>query len=246
MTDKLLKGFSGYFMIIIQTILFGVAGYVLSLPNLGAVSMLILFIDLVLLRGYFTVANGEAALINLLGKYKGTINVAGFYWSHPFRKIIKVNLKNNVQHIGPWESFAKDGVALELNVECRWQIKDAAKVHFGMSDVQETVNSITKEKAQTLVEMYPFDNANGVSLRLHSNEINSALMTSLKVQLAEFGILLQGVRFNSIRMINRKRSTQDAMVLAKKMVEEVHEIEQLSDHQKSDMQLQLLSILMTE
>ncbi|OHX67817.1 SPFH domain-containing protein [Flammeovirga pacifica] len=246
MKDKVLKGFSGYFMIILQAILFGLAGYVLSLPNLGAVSMLILFIDLVLLRGYFTVSSNEAALINLLGKYKGTINKAGFYWSHPFRKIIKVNLKDNVQHIGPWSTFAKDGAELELNVECRWQIKDAAKAYYEMSNINETVNSIAKEKAQTLVEMYPYENTNGVSLRLHSNEINSALMSSLKVQLAEYGILLQSVRFNSIRLIKKKRSPEDALQLAKKLVHEVNDLEQLSENEKSEMQLQLLSILMTE
>ncbi|MBB6463358.1 SPFH domain-containing protein [Flammeovirga kamogawensis] len=248
MTDKYIKGFSGYFMIVIQAALFGLAGYVLSLPNLGAVSMLILFIDLVLIRGYFVTHQGEAVLLSLMGKYKGTIDVAGFYWSHPFRSIKRVSLKDHVNMVGPWETFAKDGVQLEVSIELRWKVEDAAKAQFGLSNIKESVSSIAKETAQTLIEMYPYEDLGKerVSLRLHSNTISSAYATALKKKLLENGLYLESARFNGVRQLSKKRSTEDAVSLAQQMVQEVDELNQLSESEKADMKLQLLTLLMTE
>lgn len=248
MTDIHIKGISGYIMIVVQALLFGTAGYILSLPNLGAISMLILFIDLILLRGYFIAHQGEAILLTLLGKYKGTINKAGFYWYHPFRSVQSVSLKDEVQLVGPWETFAKDGVQLEMSVELRWKVQDAAKTHFGMSNIEESTVSIAKETAQTLIEMYPYENfgEERVSLRLHSTTVNHAYATALKKKLEEDGIHLESARFNSIRSKGNKRAVNEAVVISEQLIKEVDEINQLTEQEKSNMKLQLISLLMTE
>ncbi|NLR94506.1 SPFH domain-containing protein [Flammeovirga agarivorans] len=248
MTDKKLKSLSGYWMIIIQAALFAGAAYVLSLPNLGAVAMLIFFIDLVLIRGYFTAQNGESVLVSLMGKYKGTVINSGFYWTHPFRKIQRLNQKDHINHIGPWNTFAKDGVELEMSVEIRWRVEDAAKVFYELSDPQESAQSIAKETAQTLIEMYPYEN-NGterVSLRLHSSTINSAYATALKKKFLEAGIVLESARFNGIRSLKKKHNPEEALTLAQQLVNDIHELKPLSDKEKSNMQVQLISLLMTE
>ncbi|KXX72640.1 SPFH domain-containing protein [Flammeovirga sp. SJP92] len=248
MTDKKIKGISGYIMIIVQAVVFGGAGYVLSLPDLGALAMLLLFVDLVLLRGYFVVSEGDSALISLLGKYKGSINTSGFYWYHPFRTIQKISLKDEVHMVGPWDTFAKDGVQLEMSVELRWKVEDAAKAYYGMSSIKDSVLSIAKETAQTLIEMYPYEDfgEERVSLRLHSTTVNHAYATALKKKLEEVGVQLESARFNSIRSLGKKRAANEAVAIAQQMIQEVDQVNQLTESEKAGMKLQLMSLLMTE
>lgn len=248
MTDQQIKGISGYIMIVIQALLFGVAGYVLSLPNLGALAMLIFFVDIILLRGYFIVSQSEAVLLSLLGKYKGTIKEAGFYWHHPLRSLKRISLKDEVYMVGPWNTFAKDGVQLEISIELRWRVEDAAKAYFGMSNIKESTLSIAKETAQTLIEIYPYEDfgEERVSLRLHSTTVNHGYATALKKKLNEVGVLLESARFNNIRSMGKKRAANEAVSIAHQMIQEVDEVNQLTESEKAGMKLQLMSLLMTE
>ncbi len=70
-----------------------VAGIRAEVPLWIIGSVLLIFIDIVLLCGLFIVNPNEAAALLLFGNYKGTVKSNGFFWANPFMTKQKISLR---------------------------------------------------------------------------------------------------------------------------------------------------------
>src|SRR5262245_38213683 len=67
-----------------------------SIPPMAIVTVILGVTDIVLLTGLFTVAPNEARVLQLFGRYVGTVREPGWKWGNPFytKRKISTRIRN--------------------------------------------------------------------------------------------------------------------------------------------------------
>ena len=94
--EREIKVFSGWFMLSVNLVLFGLGIWLLvdtiiNATKTGEMSWLHLIVSIVIINvsaisfgGFFTLQPNEARVLILFGSYHGTVRASGFHWANPF------------------------------------------------------------------------------------------------------------------------------------------------------------------
>jgi len=93
------------------------------------------------LRGLTSVVAGEARVIQLFGRYRGTIRAPGLHWVIPFarRRKVSVRIRNHETSLAKVNDA--DGNPIEIAAVVVWQVKDTAQALYSVDDFSEFVNT---------------------------------------------------------------------------------------------------------
>ena len=93
------------------------------------------------LRGLTSVVAGEARVIQLFGRYRGTVRAAGLHWVNPFarRRKLSVRIRNHETALAKVNDA--DGNPIEIAAVVVWQVKDTAQALYSVDDFSEFVNT---------------------------------------------------------------------------------------------------------
>ena len=87
-SERIVSTMNGWGMLIVNFALLIGAGFMLRMTGMvGPIHIagaLLMFISLILLRGFFTLQPNQARVLILFGAYKGTVHSSGFHWANPF------------------------------------------------------------------------------------------------------------------------------------------------------------------
>ncbi|WP_229795151.1 SPFH domain-containing protein, partial [Saccharothrix coeruleofusca] len=179
-----LPGVTG-FLIGIGVIALGVAALLLALlpepsdPSvpLLVVSALLLAAGSVWLGGLFTVAPGEARVLQFLGRYTGTVRQDGLRWANPFTTKDKVSTRIRNHETATLKVNDADGNPIEIAAVVVWQVDDTARAKFEVDDFVRFVGIQTETAVRHIATSYPYDNHDeaGLSLRENADEITETL-----------------------------------------------------------------------
>lgn len=142
----------------------------------------------VLLRGLTAVSPGQARVVQLLGRYTGTVRQDGLRWVNPFsaRRPVSTRIRNHETDVAKVNDA--DGNPIEMAAVVVWQVRDTAQALFEVDDFVEFVAIQTETAVRHIANSYPYDTHEGLSLRDNADEITEKLSEEIGARVASAGV----------------------------------------------------------
>ena len=155
---------------------------------IGIVLAIVFFI---VFRGITIVAPGRAHVVQLFGKYKGTIREPGMQWVNPFSNRIPVSTRIRNLETAQAKVNDADGNPIEIAAVVVWQVQDTAQATYSVDDYLKFVAIQAETAVRHIASSYPYD-ARGVegvmSLRENADEITQKLSAELANRVKAAGV----------------------------------------------------------
>jgi len=142
------------------------------------------------LRGLTPVVPGHARVIQLFGRYRGTIRDQGLQWVNPFTHRIAISTRIRNQESAQAKVNDADGNPIEIAAVVVWQVADTASAVYSVDDYTEFVTIQTETAVRHIASSYPYDNrgSGALSLRDNAEEITGKLSAEIAVRVASAGV----------------------------------------------------------
>ncbi|MET8643771.1 SPFH domain-containing protein [Streptomyces sp. NPDC004675] len=196
------------------SLLLGLVGLVLGAclivlgANLGSgsgaalivVGVLLALSALVAMAGLNTVAPGEARVVQLFGRYRGTIRQDGLRWVNPFTSRTKISTRVRNNETTVLKVNDAYGNPIELAAVVVWKVEDTAQAVFEVDDYLEFVSTQTETAVRHIAIEYPYDahEEDGLSLRGNAEEITEKLAAELQARVEAAGVRIVESRFTHL------------------------------------------------
>src|SRR5262252_6270278 len=131
--------------------------------------VLVVIIASVGLAGLTPVVPGQARVVQLFGKYRGTIRDPGLQWVNPFTRRIKVSTRIRNHETAQAKVNDADGNPIEIAAVVVWQVADTAKATYSVDDYTKFVAIQTETAVRHIASSYPYTSQDGSSLSLRDN-----------------------------------------------------------------------------
>jgi hypothetical protein len=179
----------------VVVVLVGIAALVAGVNGTGAASVVgvaagivLIIAGIVLSLGLTPVAPGEARVLQLLGRYKGTVREDGLRWVNPLTDRRKVSTRIRNHETGLAKVNDLDGNPIEISAVVVWQVRDTARAVFEVDDFVEFVAFQTEAAVRHIAGSFPYDAAERTSLRDNADEITGQLSEELRQRVASAGV----------------------------------------------------------
>ena len=165
---------------------------------IGAVASL--FIEAFMLKGFFQVAPNEGQVLQLFGKYAGTVRDAGLRWTNPFYTKQRMSLRVRNFESGKLKVNDSDGNPIEIAAVVVWQVVDTAEAAFCVDDYENYVHIQSESALRQMAQSYPYDSHddNIPSLRSHGDVINTHLRDEIQTRLGKAGVQVVEARISHL------------------------------------------------
>src|SRR5215470_9569809 len=143
---------------------------------------LVLLAGIFTLRGLTAVVPGRAHVVQLFGKYRGTIRAPGMQWVNPFTNRIAVSTRIRNMETAQAKVNDADGNPIEIAAVVVWQVQDTAQAVYSVDEYVKFVAIQAETAVRHIASSYPYDarGAEGVlSLRDNADEITQRLSDEL-------------------------------------------------------------------
>lgn len=171
--------------------------------------------------GFVIVNPNESRVVQLFGRYVGTLKDVGFFYGNPFFSKTKVSLRvhtfetgqsgsgemkdaaGNVtqqatRHRQPSKVNDKDGTPIEIAAVVVWQVVNTADAVFQVDKYEEFVHIQSEAALRNLASQYPYDSHEDSvhSLRSHTQEVAERLKAELEERLKIAGVHVNEARIS--------------------------------------------------
>ncbi|MER6677128.1 SPFH domain-containing protein [Streptomyces sp. NPDC000983] len=150
--------------------------------------------------GLNMVAPGEARVVQLFGRYRGTIRQDGLRWVNPFTSRTKISTRVRNHETAVLKVNDAYGNPIELAAVVVWKVEDTAQATFEVDDFLEFVSTQTEAAVRHIAIEYPYDShdEDGLSLRGNAEEITEKLATELHARVEAAGVQIIESRFTHL------------------------------------------------
>jgi SPFH domain/Band 7 family protein len=141
-------------------------------------------------RGLTPVVPGQARVVQLFGKYRGTIREPGLQWVNPFTRRIEVSTRIRNQESAQAKVNDADGNPIEIAAVVVWQVADTAAAVYSVDDFTAFVTIQTETAVRHIASSYPYDSrgSGAVSLRDNAEQITGQLSAEIAARVASAGV----------------------------------------------------------
>ncbi|MEV6956707.1 SPFH domain-containing protein [Streptomyces sp. NPDC051183] len=180
------------------------------------------------MSGLNTVAPGEARVVQLFGRYRGTIRTDGLRWVNPLTSREKISTRVRNHETAVMKVNDAYGNPIELAAVVVWRVEDTARAVFEVDDFTEFVETQTEAAVRHIAIEYPYDSHDegGLSLRGNAEEITEKLAVELHARVEAAGVHIIESRFThlayapEIASAMLQRQQAGAVVAARKQIVE--------------------------
>ncbi len=186
------------FLLILAGAVFGIVRAGIALDARFSVALLWLLIGLIvvalfdvfLMVGLFTVAPNQGRVLQLFGKYVGTVRDPGLRWANPFYTKKRVSLRVRNFETGKLKVNDKRGNPIEFAAVVVWKVVDTAEAVFMVDDYENYVHVQSEAAGRGLATAYPYDvfEEGEISLVSHTAEISERLRDEIQQRLEQAGV----------------------------------------------------------
>ncbi|MFJ7177232.1 SPFH domain-containing protein [Streptomyces massasporeus] len=150
--------------------------------------------------GLNMVAPGEARVVQLFGRYRGTIRQDGLRWVNPFTSRTKISTRVRNHETAVLKVNDAYGNPIELAAVVVWRVEDTAQATFEVDDYIEFVSTQTEAAVRHIAIEYPYDahDEDGLSLRGNAEEITEKLAVELHARVEAAGVQIIESRFTHL------------------------------------------------
>ena len=143
-------------------------------------------------KGLTAVVPGEARVVQLFGRYHGTIRISGMHWVNPFaeRRRVSTRVRNHETAIAKVNDA--DGNPIEIAAVVVWQVRDTAKALYAVDDFTNFVAIQTETAVRHTASSYPYDSrgSGALSLRDNAEEITQRLSAEITERVRPAGVTI--------------------------------------------------------
>ncbi|MFH8661760.1 SPFH domain-containing protein [Streptomyces afghaniensis] len=150
--------------------------------------------------GLNMVAPGEARVVQLFGRYRGTIRQDGLRWVNPLTSRTKISTRVRNHETAVLKVNDAYGNPIELAAVVVWRVEDTAQAVFEVDDYVEFVSTQTEAAVRHIAIEYPYDahEEDGLSLRGNAEEITEKLAVELHARVEAAGVQIIESRFTHL------------------------------------------------
>ncbi|MFD7457300.1 MULTISPECIES: SPFH domain-containing protein [unclassified Streptomyces] len=150
--------------------------------------------------GLNMVAPGEARVVQLFGRYRGTIRQDGLRWVNPLTSRTKISTRVRNHETAVLKVNDAYGNPIELAAVVVWKVEDTAQATFEVDDYIEFVSTQTEAAVRHIAIEYPYDahDEGGLSLRGNAEEITEKLAIELHARVEAAGVQIIESRFTHL------------------------------------------------
>jgi SPFH domain / Band 7 family len=145
-----------------------------------------------LLSGLTPVVPGEARVVQLFGKYRGTVRDPGLQWVNPFTRRIKVSTRIRNLETAQAKVNDADGNPIEIAAVVVWQVQDTAKATYAVDEYTKFVAIQAETAVRHIASSYPYTSQREgqLSLRENAEEITGQLSAELADRVRSAGVAI--------------------------------------------------------
>jgi len=173
------------------------------------------------LPGFMDIQPNQCRVLTFFGRYSGTVEDNGFYWTNPFYVKRKLSLRARNMDVPPIKVNDRGGNPIMIGLVLVWRIKDTYKACFNIDVEGESKPSASQQNKSTVTQqlkgydnfvsvqsdsalrkvasLYSYDNLEDkdeVTLRNGGDEINRRLEQEISKHLEIAGIEVVEARIN--------------------------------------------------
>jgi regulator of protease activity HflC (stomatin/prohibitin superfamily) len=143
-----------------------------------------------IIGGFFVVNPNEATVLQLAGKYVGSVRREGFHWVIPIYSKRKITLRIRNFESTRLKVNDHDGNPIEIASIIVWRVRDTAEAMFEVDNYENYVRVQTEAALRTLAAHHPYDAhlETQMSLRANMDEVASQLKDEVQQRLFKAGV----------------------------------------------------------
>jgi len=265
---------SGYAALVVLpslTLLFGwlivrsaMAGAVLAIVG----CVLVLVVLVVCYNGFFMVHPNQAKVLQLFGKYAGSVRQTGLRWANPLYSKEPVSLRVRNFESSQMKVNDNSGNPVDIAAVVVWKVVDSAEAVFEVDDYESFVHIQSEAALRNLATSYPYEapGEDQIALRSHPQEVAERLREEVQERLDRAGVEVIEARITHLAYAQEiasamlKRQQAQAIVAARTQIVDgavgmvkmaLHELKaqgvvDLDEERKANMVSNLLVVLCGE
>ncbi len=183
---------------------------------------------IVMLVGFFMVNPNESKVLQLFGKYVGTVSDPGLRWANPFYGKKAVSLRVRNFESGQLKVNDSAGNPIEIATVVVWKVVDTAEAIFEVDDYESFVHIQTEAALRNLATAHPYESHNDekITLRSDPQEIANLLQKEVQDRLDKAGVKVIEARISHLAYAQEiaasmlKRQQAQAIVAARTQIVE--------------------------
>ena len=151
-----------------------------------------------LLVGLFMVQPNNGVVLQLFGKYQGTVREPGLRWANPFFSKNPISLRVRNFESGKLKVNDAEGSPIEIAAVVVWQVHDTADAVFTVDSYENFVHVQSEAALRQMATSYPYDlhDDHKISLRSHAKEVNEHLQREIQERLGAAGVTVTEARIS--------------------------------------------------
>jgi regulator of protease activity HflC (stomatin/prohibitin superfamily) len=175
------------------------AGYFQDAAFTGA-AVVVAALDILFLRGLFTVNPNEAKVLQLFGHYAGTVKQPGLKWANPFYIRTPISLRMRNFESAKLKVNDLDGNPIEIGCIVVWNVRDTAEAAFEVDDYVQYLHVQSDAALRNLATQHAYDSHQDGQMSLRSNtaEIARQLQAEIQQRLDKAGIQVIEARISHL------------------------------------------------
>jgi regulator of protease activity HflC (stomatin/prohibitin superfamily) len=234
MREKEITPISGWFVVLVLlAIIFGAVRMLIMAiqqqsPMLIAIWIAVLVADAVCWFGLTVVNPNEAKVVQLFGRYQGSVKRQGLWWLNPLTTRRRVSLRVRNFESGKLKVNDHIGNPIEIAAVVVWRVVETAEAIFQVDDYEHFVHVQSEAAVRNLATSYPYDahDDGQMSLRSSAGEVAVRLRGEIQERLEKAGVEVIESRLSHLAyapeianaMLRRQQAS--AIIAARQMIVE--------------------------
>ena len=178
--------------------------------------------------GLFMVNPNQAKVLQLFGRYVGTVKTQGLNWANPFFMKRAMSLRVRNFETAKLKVNDKNSNPVEIAAIVVWQVVDTAEAMFEVDSYENYVHVQSESALRNLASQYPYDahEEGEKALATHTAEIAERLQHEIQERLAKAGVSIREARFShlayapEIAGVMLRRQQANAIISARQRIVE--------------------------
>jgi regulator of protease activity HflC (stomatin/prohibitin superfamily) len=170
----------------------GAAGSGAGRVVLIVIGIVVILVAVAAFIGLTPVVAGEARVIQLFGRYQGTVRTPGMQWVNPLavRRRVSVRIRN--LETTQAKVNDADGNPIEIAAVVVWQVRDTAQALYAVDDYPAFVAIQTETAVRHIASSYPYSSGREgeLSLRENAEEITGKLSAEIGDRVRAAGVAI--------------------------------------------------------
>jgi regulator of protease activity HflC (stomatin/prohibitin superfamily) len=272
--EKEIKGVVGWFMVLVLVVVaVATLAMLIAAARDGEIRPSLLWVlafalTIACFFGLTIVNPNEARVVQLFGKYQGSLKAQGLQWVNPLTLRRKVSLRVRNFESSKLKVNDQDGNPIEIAAVVVWRVVDTAEAVFEVDDFEHFVHVQSEAAVRNLATSYPYDahTEGQLSLRMSVQEIALRLRQEIQDRLAKAGVEVIEARIShlayapEIASAMLRRQQASAIIAARQKIVEgavgmvemaleqlsLKQVVQLDEERKAAMVSNLLVVLCSD